>query len=188
MSARLFVLGILNERTSHGYDLRQIAQSWNLYEWADISYGAIYHALTTLENEGLVEQSGVEQMGERPPRTLFRITEAGRTDFGKALEKAILTEDRVRHPVNLALVFLAILPPQERVALLEERLRRLEKRYQAVLAIRQSLQPLETTAPAAVAAVDHDLGHLTFEKQWTQNLIAHVTDWQPRQTSHAPQE
>jgi DNA-binding PadR family transcriptional regulator len=188
MSARLFVLGILNERDSHGYDLRQIAQHWNLHEWADISYGAIYHALTTLQREGLVEQVGIEQVGERPPRAVFRITEPGRAAFREALREAATEEFRQRHPVNLALVFLAELPPPERTDLLRERLRRLEERRGKVIRVRQSLAHLEDSAPSAVAAVEHDLGHLAFEIEWTRQLLEQVPHWRPRQRHPGTQE
>ena len=180
MSTRLFILGILNERDSHGYDLRQIAEHWNLNEWADISYGALYHALTTLQRERLVEQVGVEQVGERPPRAVFRITEPGRIAFRQALREAATGEFRVRHPVNLALVFLAELPPPERADLLRERLRRLEERHGKVTQVRHSLQHLEASAPSALAALEHDLGHLAFEIAWTRQLLEQVPHWSPR--------
>jgi DNA-binding PadR family transcriptional regulator len=180
MSARLFVLGLLNERDSHGYELREVAQAWNLHEWADISYGAIYHALSTLQREGLVEEIRVEQIGDRPPRAVCRITAAGRAAFYVALREAAATDFRDRHPINLALAFLAELPPEERVALLQERLRRLEARQEKVVQVRRSLIPLETSAPAAIAAVEHDLGHIAFEIAWTRDLLDQVPLWRPR--------
>ena len=56
MSVRLFVLGVLNEQDTHGYEIKEIARAWNLDKWADIGYGSIYHALGALEDEGLIQE------------------------------------------------------------------------------------------------------------------------------------
>ena len=45
MSVRLYVLGVLNERDAHGYEMRNLAKEADLAQWTDIGYGSIYHAL-----------------------------------------------------------------------------------------------------------------------------------------------
>jgi DNA-binding PadR family transcriptional regulator len=180
MSVRLFVLGVLNEKETHGYEIKEIARTWNLDKWADVGYGSIYHALGVLEDEGLIEEVGVEQEGARPPRSVYRITERGRTSFLELLREISQYGYQRKHSINLALTFLAQLPPQERAGLLKQRLRRLEEGHRIISDKRQELRPLEAEAPWVIATLDHDLGHLEFEIDWTRKLLQHVPEWKPR--------
>jgi DNA-binding PadR family transcriptional regulator len=180
MSVRLIVLGVLDERQTHGYEIKEIARSWNLNKWADISYGSIYHALTALQNEGLIQEVGTEQSGGRPPRSIYRITDQGRTVFLQLLREACTIGHLGKHPINLALTFIAKLPPEERVALLEERLLQLEADYKILREIREQLRPIEPQAPWVIATLDHDLGHCAFEIDWTRRLLQQVAAWVPR--------
>jgi DNA-binding PadR family transcriptional regulator len=177
MSARLFVLGVLNERDAHGYEIREIAREWRLEKWSDIGYGSIYHALGGLEKDGLIHEVAVEQEGGRPPRSIYRITDAGRTALIELLRETAVTGFDERHPINLALSFLILLPPDERVALLEERLRRLETAQGQVAARRAELLALGVLPPSVFATLDHDLGHREFEIRWTRALLQEVRDW-----------
>jgi DNA-binding PadR family transcriptional regulator len=180
MSARLFVLGVLNEREAHGYEMKEIARSWNLDKWADIGYGSIYHALGAMEEEGLVQEVAVEQSGGRPPRSVYRITDRGREAFRELLRETCRFGYQEKHPISLALTFIAQLPPEERVALLEERLRRLEESYGIISERREQLRHLEVEAPSALTTLDHDLGHREFEIRWTRDLLQRVAQWPPR--------
>jgi DNA-binding PadR family transcriptional regulator len=187
MSVRLFVLGILNERDTHGYEMKEIARDWNLDKWADIAFGSIYHALGMLEAEGLIRTVGVEQEGGRPPRSIYRITDQGRTAFQELLRETSRFGYQRKHPINLALTFLARLPPEERVALLEERLRWLEEILAVVSERRELLRFLEVEAPWVIATLDHDLGHCEFEIGWTRSLLQQVAGWTPRRSQGSRQ-
>jgi DNA-binding PadR family transcriptional regulator len=180
MSVRLFVLGVLNERDTHGYEIKEIARTWKLDKWAEIGYGSIYHALGALEDEGLIEEAYVEQEGGRPPRAVYRITEPGRAAFLRLLRETAAWGYQRKHPIHLALTFLAQLPPEERVALLEERLRQLEAGCRAVTDRREELQHLEAEAPWVIATLDQDLSHFDVEIGWTRKLLQDVARWQPR--------
>jgi DNA-binding PadR family transcriptional regulator len=180
MSVRLFVLGVLNEQDTHGYEIKEIARAWNLDKWADIGYGSIYHALGALEDEELIQEVRVEQEGGRPPRSVYRITDRGRQAFLQLLRETSRYGYQRKHPINLALTFIAHLPPEERVSLLEERLRRLEDAHQRVTEQREKLRHLEAEAPWVIATLNHDLGHLEFEIDWTRDLLRQAAHWAPR--------
>jgi DNA-binding PadR family transcriptional regulator len=186
MSVRLFVLGVLNEQDTHGYEIKEIARTWNLDKWADVGYGSIYHALGALEDEGLIQEVGVEQEGARPPRSVYRITEPGRAAFLRLVRETSTWGYQRKHPINLALSFIAHLPPEERVALLEERLRRLEEGHRIVSDRREELRHLEPEAPWVIATLDHDLGHFEFEIRWTRRLLDQVARWAPHPASGSP--
>ncbi len=174
---RLFVLGVLNEGESHGYEVKERAKQWNLELWTEIGYGSIYHALTMLAREGLIEEVGTEQRGTRPPRMVYRITDRGREEFLRLVRETSRSGYQEKHPINLAVTFLNRLTAAERVRLLTERLRALQERRDAVASRRARYLEAGDLPPSVLATLDHDLGHTEFEIRWTENLLAQVSSW-----------
>lgn len=177
MSIRLFVLGILNERDAHGYEFKRLAREADLAQWAEIGYGSIYHALRRLENEMLIEEISLEQEGAYPQRTVYRITEAGRRAFRKLLQETCRTVYEPKYPIDLALVFIGQLPPAERVALLQERLRQLEATQNIVAKKRAYLTHTGPEFASLRAILDHDITMRNAEMRWMRELIAQVQGW-----------
>jgi DNA-binding PadR family transcriptional regulator len=88
---RLMVLGTLAQHgPRHGHEIRRIAEVTNVGEWGGVSVGALYRELRLMEGESLVETVRTEQVGRRPARTVYAITDEGR------LELAILREQATR--------------------------------------------------------------------------------------------
>src|SRR6185437_1749194 len=80
--SRLMVLGLLaSHGPRHGHQIRRDAERTNVGNWGGVSVGALYREIRQMEREGLVEPVRTEQVGRRPARTIYRITEAG----GRAL-------------------------------------------------------------------------------------------------------
>lgn len=177
MPVRLFVLGILNERDAHGYEIKRLAREADLAQWAEIGYGSIYHALRRLENELLIEEVAVEQEGAYPQRTVYRITEAGRRKFRELLKETCRTVYEPKYPLDLALVFIGQLPPAERVDLLQERLRQLKATQKDVEKKRALLVHTGPEFASLLAILDHDLTMREAEMRWMRELIPQVKDW-----------
>src|SRR3569623_1528731 len=72
---------------AHGYSIRRELESWRAEEWANIAYGAIYFALNKRAEEGLVAVSETEQVGKRPARTTYVITDQGEIEFHRLLRE-----------------------------------------------------------------------------------------------------
>ena len=78
-SIRLFILSSFDKLgPMHGHRLRVEAERRHVNFWTDITVGAVYGAMNRLEAEGLLREAGQEQVGNRPQRQLYEITEAGR--------------------------------------------------------------------------------------------------------------
>ncbi len=100
----LVVLGVLDEKPRHPYDVYQMLVERGEARLVRVSPGAVYHAVDRLERDGLVEAVGTERCGNRPERTTYRATPAGHAALGPALT-SYLAEDRAAHadfPVGLA--------------------------------------------------------------------------------------
>lgn len=177
MPVRLYVLGVLNERNAHGYEIRNFAQEADLAQWAAIGYGSIYHALKRLEEEQLVQRAVTEQEGAYPQRTVYRITGAGRRKFHDLLRETCRNVQEPKYPLDLALVFIGQLPPEERVAVLRERLQTLQSVQRVVGQKRNQIRDMGDDFSSLRAVLDHDFMLREAEIRWMQNLIEEVPHW-----------
>lgn len=177
MSVRLYVLGVLNERDAHGYEMRNLAKEADLAQWTDIGYGSIYHALRRLQDEELIEEVGTEQTGAYPQKTVYRITEEGRRAFLDLLRQTCETVVEPKNPIDLALVFIGQLPPEERVALLKQRLATLEATQRIVRQKQSALKAGGRQFSHVRAVLDHDVMLRQAEIEWMRALINEVADW-----------
>ncbi|MDF3304022.1 MULTISPECIES: PadR family transcriptional regulator [Rhodococcus] len=71
------ILGLLCERTMHPYEMYQLADA-RRGRVVKIRPGSLYHTVSRLEGEGLVRTTGTDRAGNRPERTMYEVTDAGR--------------------------------------------------------------------------------------------------------------
>lgn len=89
----LIVLGLLDERARHPYDVFQTLVERGDDRLVRVNPGAVYHAVERLERDGLVEAVGTERCGNRPERTTYRATDQGRAALVPAL-RSYLGDER----------------------------------------------------------------------------------------------
>ena len=82
----LAILGLLKERSMHGYQLsKRLTDSLGGF-WR-VSYGSLYPSLKRLERQGAVEQIfDKQEVGRR--KNVYRITETGEALFRELLEES----------------------------------------------------------------------------------------------------
>src|SRR5205823_12013594 len=82
----LAILGLLKERSMHGYQLKKHLAD-TLGGFWQVSYGSLYPALKRLQRQGAVEMVfPKEDVGRR--KNVYRITPAGEALFAELLERA----------------------------------------------------------------------------------------------------
>ena len=121
----LAILGLLKERSMHGYQLSKRLSDTLGGLWK-VSYGSLYPALKRLEREGAVEPVfDREDVGRR--KNVYRITAKGEALFAELLQEAApdSSEDK---PFGVRLAFFRYLKPETRLRLLEKRRAYLEDR------------------------------------------------------------
>lgn len=180
MSVRLFVLGIIYERDSYGYEIKETAHIWGLERWAQIRDGSIYHALGKLEEEGLIQELNVEIAENQRPRYVYRITEKGQETFLALLRETCRTAPTEGRSIDLVIAFLENLPPDERVVLLKERHDHLLKARANLLSGFDRLDRYENLAAWVPVGMRHSLGRIEFEIAWNLSLIENVGNWPVR--------
>ncbi|MFW0797460.1 PadR family transcriptional regulator [Gordonia sp. CPCC 205515] len=118
----VLVLGLVAERPMHPYEMFQTTVERREDRLAKFRPGTMYHTVDRLASQGLIEVYDVQREGNRPERTVYAITDAGRTALGDSLEQIL-----ARHPVEYPELYLALseahgLPRMRVIDLLGERL------------------------------------------------------------------
>jgi DNA-binding PadR family transcriptional regulator len=188
----LAILGLLEERDLHGYEIRrQLREHLGLL--ANVSFGSIYPALSRLEKSGaVVATEGGDAPGTPAPpapptgslsgelavlrsrrhspararrgRKVYRITEAGRQLFGELLAGSGAADDA--RSFGLRLAFARHLAPQARLTLLERRRALLVQRLGEAEEARADLDVY------ARSVVQHTSDGIARDITWLDTLIA----------------
>ncbi|MFJ3308665.1 PadR family transcriptional regulator [Streptomyces sp. NPDC086549] len=135
MSAiRLLVLGAVRQHgRAHGYQVRNDLEYWGAHEWSNAKPGSIYHALKQMAKQGLLHAHEIApSTAGGPPRTEYEITDRGTEEFFGLLRESLVSYDQKTDIQSAAIGFLVELPRDEAVALLKERIRRIEQWRAAV--------------------------------------------------------
>ncbi|GGJ46588.1 PadR family transcriptional regulator [Streptomyces brasiliensis] len=135
MSAiRLLVLGAVRQHgRAHGYQVRNDLEYWGAHEWSNAKPGSIYHALKQMAKQGLLHAHEIApSTAGGPPRTEYEVTDAGTEEFFRLLRESLVAYDQKIDIQSAAIGCLVELERDEAVALLEERIRRIEEWRSAV--------------------------------------------------------
>jgi DNA-binding PadR family transcriptional regulator len=128
----LAILGLLKERSMHGYQLSKRLTDTLGGFWR-VSYGSLYPTLKRLEREGAVEQVFDEQeVGRR--KNVYRITEEGEASFRGLLDEAGSDATGEDNRFRVRVAFFKYLAPDARIRLLERRRTFLEERLDTITA------------------------------------------------------
>lgn len=163
--ATLVVLALLRTEPMHGHQIRRVSEIVNLSAWAEVSTGAIYNTLRRLAADGEIVALRSEQEGNRPPRTVYALTEAGQYQL-RRLREIALSQATLDPAVNIALVFTAPgSDPDELRELLSERRTRLKVQHEDLVHHRE-----RDTRLAGIPIT----AQLSF-RQWELRLAAEIS-------------
>lgn len=171
----LLLLGMLLKGPLYGYQLHQIVRAHGeLY--ADLKKANLYYLLERLAQDGYLEtevESGTR--GIRGERVIYTLTQTGREHFHALLRSTLVDYKPVHTGIETAVVFLAHLPHEEGLALLEERRTIMQQRRQQVLI---DFGDQEKNGPLVRIAGDHLLSLIDTEIAWIERSLALLrTTW-----------
>ena len=118
---QLVVLGALKRRkVAHGYRIHQDLVEWRVETWTIIRPGSIYHALTQMEKQKLIQHvASTSSAPLGPSKMEYTLTEEGEREFLVLLEQALKGIDIVELSVGIA--FMEYLDRQTVINLLKTR-------------------------------------------------------------------
>jgi DNA-binding PadR family transcriptional regulator len=120
-------LDLLNEAPMHPYEMFQTMLHRQEERNVKVRPGTLYHQVGRLAELGLAEVVGTDREGNRPERTTYTITDAGRAALADGLRRMV-TEPADEYPeFHLALSVLENLPQAEAVDAVRARIVALEQ-------------------------------------------------------------
>ncbi|MFJ2215138.1 PadR family transcriptional regulator [Streptomyces sp. NPDC101062] len=166
----LAVLGLLLEQPSHPHQMLAELRRRSDHHAAAITRGTLYNTVGALAEAGWVATQSRERSGNRPERTVYALTQAGRDELVRRLESQIRTPEREFSRFLGAVSYLGALGPRGAVDALAERARRLGER---VAADEDRLaEALEAGVPRLhVIEAEYVLGLARAELAWIDSVI-----------------
>jgi len=162
MDRELLLLGILREQEMHGYELHEFIDK-NLASCTDMKKATAYYLLRKMEEAGLIAQE-VQQEGNRPPRQVYHLTDAGEVAFQRLLRENLAQHAKTYFRDDIGLVFLDRLPPEEARSLLAGRRTALAEALSAA-------EDIPDREGSLQLVFDHLRLHLRAELDWTDLIL-----------------
>jgi DNA-binding PadR family transcriptional regulator len=165
MSLPKTFLGLLEQGSSHGYDLKR---TYDEHFGGDrpLAYGQVYATLSRLLKNGFVEVQGVEP-GDGPDRKRYAITEAGVADLGAWLAEPEKPEPYLQS-VLYTKVVLALLTGRPAEEVLDT------QRGEHLRLMRELTQRKLAGDLADKLICDHALFHLDADLRWLELTAARL--------------
>ncbi len=165
MENKLLLLGLLRRQEMHGYQLFEFIDRALGY-CTDLKKPTAYYLLNKMAQEGWIEEQMVQD-GNRPPRRVYRMTQAGEAAYQRLLRESLRGYSPVTFPGDFGLAFIDDLDPTEAHRLLEVRR----------TALQSALANVRATPPHAGGmqwVIDHQVYHLQTELKWLEEIFARL--------------
>jgi DNA-binding PadR family transcriptional regulator len=133
----LAVLACLFERPMHPYEVATTLRERHKDESIKLNYGSLYTIVEALIRQKWIEAQDTQRDGNRPERTVYRITPAGRHELSDWLSDLLCVPVREYTQFEAGLSLLPVLPPGDAAAVLEQRVLRLEIELTQFRALRE---------------------------------------------------
>ena len=175
----LAVLALLFERPMHPYEMGVILRQRHKEESIKLRYGSLYTVIDLLLRRGFIAARETERDGKRPERTVYEITAAGRDELHGWMTDLIAAPVKEYPQFEAALCLLPVLPPDEALALLQQRLARIDQTAAALGAQIETVSRMNLP-PLFVIETEYRLALLKAEQNFVADLIARIEKgWGP---------
>ncbi|PZG19170.1 PadR family transcriptional regulator [Nonomuraea aridisoli] len=124
---RILILGALLDGPMNGYGVRRRLEIMGADQWANVAFGSIYHGLSKMADEGLLDVVEAGKGG----KVVYAVNDTGRMEFYRLLMGSWSTVQPIIDPFQVALTFMDRLRKEEIVAALHERRRQLAMNVEA---------------------------------------------------------
>ncbi|MDN3359121.1 PadR family transcriptional regulator [Actinomadura sp. DC4] len=172
----LSVLATLSEGPTHPYEIARLLKRRGKDQSVKIRYGSLYTVVQSLEDQGFVTAEGTAKPGRRPERTVYRLTGDGRDELHDRLRE-LISEPAKEYPLfEAALSLIGVLPPDDVIALLTERLRMLEVELAGTRATLHELIVEQRLPRLFLVESEYSLAMKQAETDWVRGMIAELTD------------
>ena len=171
----LAVLAYLSQRPMHPYELGRTLREHGDARSIKFNHGSLYMVVGQLARAGFVAEQETSRDGQRPERTVYALTEAGRDELGDWLRDLVERPQHEYPAFVAALSLIAALPPGQVASLLRRRLGRLAERQDEARTLIGS--SLASGVPGLfLIEEEYRLALLAAESDFVERLIQRITD------------
>jgi DNA-binding PadR family transcriptional regulator len=168
------ILGLIQEKPMHGYEIEKTIQQRNMRHWTEISLPSIYKVLPKLEKKGLIK-SEIKLSKNNIPQKTYTITPQGKKTLKNKLITILSNVEKTIWQIDLAIANLNLLTPKEIQTSLEKYIHSIDQN----IAIYQQLEDFFQQKNYPLS--DHALAlrpmmHLKTEKEWAIKLKQTIRD------------
>lgn len=117
----LAALVCLHEKDMHPYEITQTLRMRATDQAVRLNFGSLYGVVASLEKRGLIEPVETVRDGKRPERTIYAVTDAGRSEMQEWLSDLVAVPDKEYLQFEAALALIGALAPDDVVLLLKRR-------------------------------------------------------------------
>src|SRR5215475_9890701 len=171
----LAVMSYLSQQPMHPYELGRTLSEHGDARSIKFNHGSLYMVVGQLARAGYITELETSRAGQRPERTVYALTDAGRAEFGDWLAELVAEPQHEYPHFVAALSLIAALPPNEVVRLLRHRLDRLREARAEIRGL------IETTLAQGVPELflieeEYRLTLLDAESSFVERFIGQITD------------
>ncbi|MDT3445907.1 MULTISPECIES: PadR family transcriptional regulator [unclassified Pseudofrankia] len=178
----LAVLAYLTQAPMHPYELSRTLRDNGDARSIKFNHGSLYMVVQQLAKAGFITEVETTRAGQRPERTVYGLTDAGRAELRDWLRELVAEPEHEYPSFVSALSLIGALHPDDAVSLLRARLDRLAER-------RAEIQKMVDDALAAgvlelfLIEEEYRLAQAATEADFVERLVARITDpetgWAP---------
>jgi DNA-binding PadR family transcriptional regulator len=171
----LAVLSYLTQRPMHPYELGRTLRDNGDARSVKFTHGSLYMVVGQLTKAGFITELETNREGQRPERTVYALTDAGRRELRDWMRE-LVEEPQHEYPHFVAaLSLIAALPPSEVLKLLRRRLARLaEQRAEIGTTIDDALG--KNVPGLFLVEEEYRLALLEAESSFVERFIEQITD------------
>jgi DNA-binding PadR family transcriptional regulator len=171
----LAVMSYLSQRPMHPYELSRTMRQNDDGRSIKFTHGSLYMVVGQLAKAGFVVEHETSRTGQRPERTVYALTDAGRFELHDWLRELVAVPSQEYPQFVAALSLIAALPPADVVELLTTRLGRLaEQRSEIATLIDDSVAG--GVHPLFLVEEEYRLALLDADAAFVAGFVARITD------------
>ncbi len=168
----LAMLSYLVREPAHPYELSRMLREHGDDRSIKFTHGSLYMVVGQLAKAGFIAERETSRDGQRPERTVYALTPAGRAELRDWMRE-LVAEPKHEYPQFVAaLSLIGALPPDEVVGLLRERLTRLAEQRTELRALLDGTD----VHPLFLVEEEYRLALLDAETAFVKGFIDRIED------------
>lgn len=174
MSLHIAILGILCEGNRHPYDIKKKLRGMNLENIPHLNDGSLYYNFEALRKKGCIEKLQVTREDNRPNRTTYGITPAGREALEQEIYDSFKNYTSIRG-LYASVGFIKHANPAKVAFLVEEIIQKLEETLRRSEGLWDQAHARDIPFDGRAELIyDHASAQMKLEIDWLRKLLAYV--------------